>query len=403
MVVPALVFVVVGLTPSPAPDVAATSALLTPQARAALHAASQRDLLRTLRSVAGMDVVTMPSSAATVARLEVALASAPDEGVVLAVLDTVPTLTADDVQQVVKRAASGSAAVVLLASTGGHPLLVAAAAWVWSAWLPSLLSDADGAATLVERAFAAALADTSLVVQRLPDALSIADDAQVQALGQALMADPALHAPATRGVLRRLTSSGTTGLSIRPRWPIVGQEVLFASPRRVAVRDHTRTPHGEVIDYTYLMTPDAVRIVAVTPDAQVVFVRQYRVPIRDWSLEVPAGGLEPGEDVLAAAARELLEEVGGTAGSLQVIGGFPSSTAHLRHYGTVVLALDVALSGTPALEATEDLVLVSVPLADALELARAGDLGDAESALALLMCESTIIAALQATGETSHR
>ena len=106
--------------------------------------------------------------------------------------------------------------------------------------------------------------------------------------------------------------------------------------------------------------------------------------------------------MLAAAARELLEEVGGSAGSLQVIGGFPSSTAHLRHYGTVVLALDVTLSGTPALEATEDLVLVSVPLADALELARAGDLGDAESALALLMCEATIVAALQASGDVSR-
>lgn len=360
----------------------------------ALHAASHRDLLRTLRTTPGLGVVMMPTTPAAMSRLTTALSASPDARVVLTLLDTVPTLSVADVQLAIERAKSSSTAVALLASTDGHPLLVAATAGVWRGWLPLLTATAVGWS--VERVFAVAQADAALAVQQLPGALSIMNDAQMQELATALMADPVLHAPATRGVLRRLTTFATTGLHVAPRWPIEAQEVLFESPRRVGVRDHTRTPHGAVIDYTYLITPDAVRIVAVTSDAQVVFVRQYRVPIRDWSLEVPAGGLEPDEDVLDAAARELLEEVGGTAGTLQVMGGFPSSTAHLRHYGTVVLALDVALDATPALEATEDLVVVTVPVADAFDMARAGDLGDAESALALLMCESAITKAVAA-------
>ncbi len=51
----------------------------------------------------------------------------------------------------------------------------------------------------------------------------------------------------------------------------------------------------------------------VTAAGEVVLIRQYRYPLQAWITEVPAGGMEDGEDILESAARELLEEVGGMA------------------------------------------------------------------------------------------
>ena len=74
-------------------------------------------------------------------------------------------------------------------------------------------------------------------------------------------------------------------------------------------------------DYEVIRKHDAVAIVPVTPDGDVVLVRQFRPPVRDALLEVPAGLLDiDGEDAHTCAERELLEETGFVSDDWRVLG-----------------------------------------------------------------------------------
>lgn len=136
--------------------------------------------------------------------------------------------------------------------------------------------------------------------------------------------------------------------------------------------------------YAYLDVPRAVWVVPVTPSGETVLVRQYRHPVGAHPLEVPAGSVEPDEDPARAAARELREEVGGESGRLRRVGGFYSSSAHVSLQGLVYLAEGTRL-GTPTHAAAEGIELVRLPFAHAADMARAGELCEAQSALALVL------------------
>ncbi|QPF90298.1 NUDIX hydrolase [Bradyrhizobium commune] len=72
--------------------------------------------------------------------------------------------------------------------------------------------------------------------------------------------------------------------------------------------------------YYAVAQPDYVIALAITPDARLLLVRQYRPAIEQFSLELPAGMLDPNEDPDTAVARELLEETGYPAQTIELIG-----------------------------------------------------------------------------------
>lgn len=79
-------------------------------------------------------------------------------------------------------------------------------------------------------------------------------------------------------------------------------------------RDRVELPDGRVGFREYVVHPGAAVMVPLLPDGRVVIERQYRYPLRQVFVEVPAGKRDPGEDFLATAQRELLEETGYEAG-----------------------------------------------------------------------------------------
>ncbi len=169
-------------------------------------------------------------------------------------------------------------------------------------------------------------------------------------------------------------------------WQILESRFLWQSHWYSLRQDRLRTSAGDEFTYTLVDHPGAVWIVPVTRDEQVVLIRHYRYPVHDWCYEIPAGGLTPGSTPEQVAHRELQEEVGGEAAEMRYVGQFYTSNGISNEIAYVYLATGVEL-GEPHREPTELIETYLVPLEEALRMARAGEIKDGPSALALLWCE----------------
>jgi ADP-ribose pyrophosphatase len=112
----------------------------------------------------------------------------------------------------------------------------------------------------------------------------------------------------------------------------------------------------------------AVIILAVTPDGEVLFVEQMRVPVGARTIEMPAGlvGDQPGEDTLEdAARRELEEETGWRARDVEVLLAGPTSSGMSNERVAFVRARHLERVGPGGGDATEDITVHAVPLARA--------------------------------------
>lgn len=188
------------------------------------------------------------------------------------------------------------------------------------------------------------------------------------------------RAPRTRAVLSGLAAR----LAAPPDVALAGSELVSGSPWRAVIRDRL-TVGGRATEYTYLAVPRAVFVAAVTADGDLLLVRQYRHPVRDWTLEVPAGSVREGEASREAAARELREETGGVAGEWTHLSTFYSSSAHTSLRSDAWLARGVEIVGDQLEEDWEDVTVVRMSLADALDRARAGGFTEGQTALTILL------------------
>lgn len=87
-------------------------------------------------------------------------------------------------------------------------------------------------------------------------------------------------------------------------------KVVFAGKLLHVVRDDVRLPNGASSVREYIRHPGAVVILAYLDNGYLLFERQFRYPLQRVFLELPAGKIDPGEDILATAQRELREETG---------------------------------------------------------------------------------------------
>lgn len=137
--------------------------------------------------------------------------------------------------------------------------------------------------------------------------------------------------------------------------------------------------------YEVIRQAGAAAIVAVTEDGDVLLVRQFRPPIADQLLEIPAGLLDiEGEDAMTCAIRELGEETGHEATDVGFLGGVYVSPGSSDHYVHLFAARAASLpSGTPE----AGIEVVRRPFGVMVAAARAGRVRDAKTALGLLLAE----------------
>ena len=127
--------------------------------------------------------------------------------------------------------------------------------------------------------------------------------------------------------------------------------------------------------------PGSVVVLPVDREGRVVLVRQFRFPARAPLLELPAGKLEPGEEPLASAKRELAEECGLRGGDWSLLTRFWSSPGFLREEMHLFLAEGVD-EGDPDHDEDEEIELVRWPVGEVES--RLGELEDAKTLIGLL-------------------
>jgi len=148
--------------------------------------------------------------------------------------------------------------------------------------------------------------------------------------------------------------------------------------------DTVKLPSGRVTKREIVEHDDSIAIVAIDGDDNVLLVKQYRKAVEKEVLEIPAGGIEPGEEPVAAVKRELREETGFLPQRVERIGGFYASPGYSSEFLHLFVASDLTPEKLQA-EDTESIKVERVPISQILELIRTGTINDAKSVAGLLM------------------
>ena len=163
-----------------------------------------------------------------------------------------------------------------------------------------------------------------------------------------------------------------------------GSEDIFDGVILHVKRDTVALPNGNPSVREVIRHIGAVCVIPVTDQGEVIVERQYRYPLDQVILEIPAGKLDaPDEDRLSAIQRELREETGYAADRWTVLGDFYPAPAYSDEHITMYMAQGLR-KGTQALDEDEFLDVYTVPLADLVKDVMDGVITDAKTQVCIL-------------------
>ena len=131
---------------------------------------------------------------------------------------------------------------------------------------------------------------------------------------------------------------------------------------------------GREGDFYVLKTNDWVNVLPLTPEGELVLVRQFRYGSRKLSLETPGGVMEKGEDPVFAGMRELREETGYDSGQARLLAECQPNSAILSNRCHFVLAENAKKVAEVNFDPNEEIETVLAPLADVPDLVRSGEI-----------------------------
>lgn len=152
-------------------------------------------------------------------------------------------------------------------------------------------------------------------------------------------------------------------------------------------RHYTHPVRGTERDFVVVKAPDWVNVLALTSDRKLVLVRQFRHGIDDFSLEVPGGVVEAGEDPVAAGVRELQEETGYAGGNARLLASVHPNPAIQNNHCRVVLIEGAVPSGTIDWDPDEEIEVSVLPVDEVLAAARAGKITHSLTLVSLFQLE----------------
>ncbi len=155
-------------------------------------------------------------------------------------------------------------------------------------------------------------------------------------------------------------------------------------------KDKVRLPNGGEAYREWVKHPGAAAVIPYTDQGEVILVRQYRYPIDEVTLEIPAGKLDvAGEDPLECAKRELSEETGYTAQEYKFLTKLATSVGFSDEVIYIYAARGLA-AGQQHTDEDEFINVVKVPLQEAVEMVLDGRINDGKSITAIFMLDRLV-------------
>ncbi|MCF2239389.1 NUDIX hydrolase [Halobacterium salinarum] len=171
-------------------------------------------------------------------------------------------------------------------------------------------------------------------------------------------------------------------------WETTATTTAYDCPGFVIRRDETRLPDGTETDYDYLHDGPAVVVLGFTPDGdEVVLIEEWRQAVGRVNRALPAGSVEPGESLAAAARREFREETGYEPATIEQYATYEPANGisdAVHHY---FRATDCTPTASQALDDDETIRVDTEPYDDLVAAVRDDDIRDGRTALGVLQHE----------------
>ena len=166
----------------------------------------------------------------------------------------------------------------------------------------------------------------------------------------------------------------------------ISSEVVLDGGMMRVKRDQVLLPSGNQSQREFILHPGAVLIIPILENGNLLLERQFRYPLNRVFVELPAGKIDPGEDILFTGQRELLEETGYTAAEWVYLGHQHPCIGYSDEVIYMFLAKELEV-GDAHCDEDEALELFEASLDDCLQMVATQQITDAKTILALMYVE----------------
>ncbi len=164
----------------------------------------------------------------------------------------------------------------------------------------------------------------------------------------------------------------------------LSSELAYQAKIFRVTKDTAQLENGAEVRRDVVHHSGGVCVVPLTDKNTVLMVKQYRYPMHEITLEIPAGKLEPGEDPSECGLRELREEAGRTCGKYTSLGKLYPTPAYDTEIIYMYLAEELSAPEEQDLDEGEFLDVIEIPLEEAVQMVMDNKIPDAKTQLALL-------------------
>ncbi len=166
----------------------------------------------------------------------------------------------------------------------------------------------------------------------------------------------------------------------------ISSQTLVSGGMLTVKRDQVRLPNDNIAQREYVLHPGAVVVVPILPNGNVILEKQFRYPLHQVFIELPAGKIDAGEDILVTGQRELLEETGYSASEWVKLGHQHPCIGYSNEVIHMFLARGLS-AGKHQRDDDESLEVFEASFSDCLGMIQSGEITDGKTIIALFFAE----------------
>ncbi len=171
---------------------------------------------------------------------------------------------------------------------------------------------------------------------------------------------------------------------------LISSETIASGGMLTVKRDQVRLPNGNTSQREYVVHPGAVVVMPILPNGNVILEKQFRYALNSVFIELPAGKIDAGEDILVTGQRELLEETGFTAKNWVNLGHQHPCIGYSNEIIHMYLARDLS-AGAHKRDEDEHLEVINVSFGECMKMIQSGQISDGKTIVALFFADKYLL------------